>query len=315
MDTHSSPNAHERVLDDRDLDYWGMILDLIPPVLQAWKLILPATIAAGAIAYFISVSNDPQLSKNYSSVAYIGPLGEEKARLAESILRSGPILKSALEKFPDYAEREVPDRNRRELLAKSIHFFPASGADPKRPSLYVLEVSDTDPDRAEALGSTLIDAWLATTKPRPVAAARLSRLLEAAKTQISDLSIYINELSKRSELIVPKPGYSSPDVATLITLRAESIDKAEDIKSELAGTSRDIIFSPPTKPDKSVPDVPKRSPWRTVFKAMGGTFVMLVVIIVLRRILVASMSSPLYGARMQRIRDALPWRTARTDVL
>lgn len=308
MSSHPEPKSDERVLDDRELDFWGMFLDLIPPVLQAWKLILLSTIAVGAIAYFISLSNVSYPSKNYSSVAYIGPLDETRAKHAESILRSEPILKSVLETFPDYPGREMPDRDRRELLARNLQFSPAAGADAKRPSLYVLEVSDAEPARAQALVSTLIDAWLATTKPRPDAAVRLTRLLEATQTQISDLSAIIKELFKNPELIAPKPGYTPPDVARVIELRTNSIGKAEEIKSELAGVSRDVIFSPPTKPDKLVQGTPKSSPWRGVIRAMGVTFVLLVAIIVLRHILMRSMSSPLYGARMQRIREALPWR-------
>lgn len=308
MSSHPDPKSDQRVLDDRELDFWGMFLDLIPPVLQAWKLILLSTIAVGAIAYFISLSNVSYPSKNYSSVAYIGPLDETRAKHAESILRSEPILKSVLETFPDYPGREMPDRDRRELLARNLQFSPAAGADAKRPSLYVLEVSDAEPARAQALVSTLIDAWLATTKPRPDAAVRLTRLLEATQTQISDLSAIIKELFKNPELIAPKPGYTPPDVARVIELRTNSIGKAEEIKSELAGVSRDVIFSPPTKPDKLVQGTPKSSPWRGVIRAMGVTFVLLVAIIVLRHILMRSMSSPLYGARMQRIREALPWR-------
>lgn len=310
MDSHPISKSDERVPDDRELDFWGMFLDLIPPILQAWKLIFLSTIAVGAIAYFISLSNVSFPPKTYSSVAYVGPLDEARAKHAESILRSEPILKSALEKVPDYPGREMPDRDRRELLAKNLQFSPAAGADAKRPSLYVLEVSDAEPARAQALVSTLIDAWLATTKPRPDAAVRLTRLLEATQTQISDLSAIIKELLKNPELIAPRPEHSPPDVARLIELRTNSIGKAEEIKSELAGVSRDVIFSPPTKPDKSVQDAPRSSPWRGVIRAMGVTFVFLVAIIVFRHILMRSMSSPLYGARMQRIRDALPWRAA-----
>lgn len=307
MDPHSSSKSDERVLEDRELDFWGMFLDLIPSFLQAWKFILLTTMAAGAIAFFFSSSNAPYPSKNYSSVAYIGPLGETKAKYAESILRSEPILKSVLEKFPDYPERETSNRNRRELLAKHVQFAPAAGADPKRPSLYVLEVSDTEPARAQAIVSALIDAWLASTKPQEGAATRLNRLLEATQAQISDLSVVIREMLKNPELIAPRPGYSPPDVARLIELRTNSIGKAEDIKGELAGISSDIIFSPPTMPDRSMPDPPKISPWRAVLRAIGVTFVLLAAIIVLRHILTRSMSNPLYKAKMQRIREALPW--------
>lgn len=315
MDSHSISKSDERMLEDRELDYWGMFLDLIPSFLQAWKPILLTTIAAGAIAFFLSSSDSPYPAKSYSSVAYVGPLDETKAKYAESILRSEPILKSVLEKVPVHSQLETSDRNRRELLAKNVRLFPASGADPHRPSLYVLEVSDSEPARAQALGSALIEAWLATTKPKPDAAARLSRLLEAIQIQISDLSAVTRELLKNPELIVPKPGYSPPDVAGLIELRTNSIGKAEDIKGELSGISKDIIFSPPTMPDRSVPDPPKSSPWRGVVRAMGVTFILLAAIIVLRHILIKSMSNPLYRARVQRIREALPWQFATKNPL
>jgi hypothetical protein len=273
-----------------------------------------ATIAAGAIAYFVGAFTVAHPPKIFSSVAYLGPLDEAKAKYAGSVLHSGPVMKIALEKFADYPESGTPDRERREHLAKDIQFFPATGSDPKRPSLYVLEVSDADPARARAIASSLIDAWLATTKPLPEAAARLGRLLKTTETQISDLSTLINEFLKHPELLGSKPGNMPADVASLIKLRADSIEKVEDIKSELAGIGTDVIFSPPTMPDKAAPDAPGLSPWRAIIKAMGITFVALVIIVLLRHILLLNMSSPIYASRMQRICEALPWGKARKNL-
>lgn len=310
MNTHSGPGADERVIDDRDLDYWGMALDFVPPVLRAWKLIVVATVAAGVVAYFVGIFTVLHPPKIFSSVAYIGPLDEAKAKYAGSVLQSGPVMRTALKKFADYPVPGASDRQRRERLARELQFFPATGSDPKRPSLYVLEVSDTDPARAQAIASSLIDAWLATTRPQPGAAARLGRLLKATETQISDLSTFIDELLKHPELVGSKSDNIPADIASLIELRAESIGKVEDIKGELAGIGTDVIFSPPTMPDKSVPDAPRLSPWRAVLKAMGITFVALLVIVLLRHIVLQNMNSPHYGSRMQRICEALPWRAA-----
>ncbi|MEH6949977.1 hypothetical protein V4R08_01260 [Nitrobacter sp. NHB1] len=314
MNTHSGSGANERVLDDRDPDYWGMILDLVPPVLRAWKIIVVATIAAGALAYFIGLFNVSHPPKVFTSMTYIGPLDAAKATYAGSVLRSVPVMKIALEKFANYPVPGTSDRERGARLASAIQFFPAMASDPKQPSLYVLAVSDSDPARAQAIASSLIDAWLATTKPQPEAAARLGRLLKATETQISDLSTLINELLKHPELLGSKPGNMPADVASLIKLRADSMEKVEGIKSELAGIGADVIFSPPTMPDKSVPDAPGLSPWRAVLKAMGVTFAALLVIVLLRHIVLLNVNSPIYGSKMKRICQALPWRRARKSV-
>jgi hypothetical protein len=311
MNTHSGPGADERIPDDRDPDYWGMVLDLVPPILRAWKLIVIATVAAGAIVYFFDALTAQRPPKVFTSMTYIGPLDAARATYAGSVLRSLPVMKIVLKRFANYPVPGTPDRERGVRLASAIQFFPAMASDPKRPSLYVLAVSDSDPARAQAIASSLIDAWLPTTKPRPEAAARLIRLLTAMQTQISDLSNIISELSTHPELIASKPEYSPLSVSTLIALRAESINNAEDIKSELEGLGTDVIFSPPTMPDKSAPDAPGPSPWRAVLKAMGVTFIALLVIVLLRHILLLNMSSPVYGSMMQRICEALPWRTAR----
>jgi hypothetical protein len=305
MDTHSSPSSDERVLDDRDPDYWGKILDLIPPVLRAWRLIVVATIAAGAIAYYFGVS------QTYSSISYVGLFDGPKAKYVDSIIRSEPVLQAVLDKFPDYPQQGMLDSRRRIYLGDHIRFYPATGSDPKRESLYILEISDNNPSKVQELLSSLIDALLPATKPQPGAAARLERLLDAAQTQISDLSSVLNELLKHPDQILPKPGYFPPNVADIIKLRSEGITKAEEIKSELEGMSKDVVLSQPAAPSMSA----KSGRIKIVVEAMGATFVVLLVIVALRHVLMASMSNPLYRARMQRIREALPWRTARREAL
>lgn len=304
MDSNSVSKSDERALEDRELDYWGMFLDLIPSILYAWKLIAFATIAVGVIAYYSGTS------RAYSSILYVGPFDETKAKFVDSIIRSEPILNAVLDKFPNYPEQGMLDVRRREYLGHHIHFYPAKGSDPKGSSLYILEVSDADPSKLQELLSRLIDSLLPATKPQPDTAARLGRLLDATQTQVSDLSSVLNELLKHPEQILPKPGYFPPNVADIIRLRAESISRAENIKSELEGMSKDVVFSRPGAPSISA----ESGRTKFVLKVMGATFSILLVIVVFRHILMASMRSPLYGAKMKRIREALPWRaTARNE--
>jgi|GEM_PF-4334900 len=305
MEMQQGPASDERAVDDRDPDYWGTILDVIPPVLRAWKFILISTLAAGAIAYFMSPP------KAYSSVSYLGPFDEGRAKYVYSVVRSNPVLKAVLAKTPNYPQQGMQDEDRRRYLEDHIQLYPATGSDPKRPSLYVLEVLGHDPSRLQPLLTALIDALLPATKPPPETAARLDRLLKAAETQTASLSTVIDELLKHSEQMVPTPGYYPPNVADIVKLRADSIARAEDIKRELAGLSTDIVFSPPTVPDKSAPDAAGASPRRTAVKTMGVTFAALVLIIVFLHIVEVGMRSPVYGSRLLHIRDALPWRRKR----
>jgi hypothetical protein len=108
---------------------------------------------------------------------------------------------------------------------------------------------------------------------------------------------------------VPKPGYFPPNVADMIKLRSESIGKLEDIKSAIEGMSRDVIFSDPTAPSLSA----RPRALKAVLRAMGVTFVALLVIVLLRHIVLLNVNSPIYGSKMKHIREALPWRTAKND--
>jgi hypothetical protein len=301
MDNQSDSDFDKRTLSDRDWDYWGIILDVIPAVLRAWKLVVVAMLAAGTIAYFMSSS------RSYSSISYLGLFDEAKAKYVSSIIHSEPVLQVVSDKFPSYPQQGMPEASRREYLKNHIRLSPAMGSDPKRPSLYALEVLGSAPSELQEILSALVDALIPATKPQPDNAARLGRLMEATQTQISDLSAVMNELLKHPEQIAAKPGYFPPNVAEIIKFRADAIARTEEIKSELAGMSRDIIFSPPTVPN--IYEKPRTI--ITVVIAMGLTFGALLVIIGLRQILIMIMRNPLYGAKMRQIREALPWQVAR----
>ncbi|MBS0529675.1 MAG: hypothetical protein JSS22_09835, partial [Proteobacteria bacterium] len=170
-------------------------------------------------------------------------------------------------------------------------------------SLYELELSGPPDAKLQELLSALIDAAIPATKAKPETAARLNHLLDATQQQISDLSKVIDELLKNPESIVPKAGYFPPNITEMIKARAEGIGRIEDIKAAIEGISKDIVFLPP-----AAPTPPAQSDvLKTVLIAMGITGAALVAIIVLRHIL-QNMSSLRYGARMQRIRESLPWR-------
>jgi hypothetical protein len=174
----------------------------------------------------------------------------------------------------------------------------------------VLELSDTNPSKVQGVLSSLVDALLSATKPQPDTTARLERLLKATQTQTSDLSTLLKELLLHPEQIVPKAGYFPPNVADIIRLRSESINRAEYLKSRLEGMGRDVILSKPAEPSMKSG---RSDRIKVVVEAMGITFVFLAAIIVLRHILMLSARSPFYEARMRRIREALPWQRAPKD--
>ncbi|MBS0530740.1 MAG: hypothetical protein JSS22_15330, partial [Proteobacteria bacterium] len=133
MDMHSNPEMDIRDPDDHDPDYWGVLLDAIPPVLRAWKLIALVTVLAGAITYFVSPP------KTFSSISYVGKFDDATAKYFESIVLSEPILNQVLDKFPNYPKPAMPETSRRRYLRNHIKFALAGRANPKESSLYELE--------------------------------------------------------------------------------------------------------------------------------------------------------------------------------
>src|SRR5437764_9504947 len=67
-------------------------------LVERWKLIVGLTLLAGVLAAGFAYS----LPKVYTSVAYLGPLEEPKAKTAQAIVQSAPVLDAVIAKYPQY---------------------------------------------------------------------------------------------------------------------------------------------------------------------------------------------------------------------
>jgi LPS O-antigen subunit length determinant protein (WzzB/FepE family) len=287
-------------LDDEPRDYWRALIDVTVTLVRHWKLLIAGPLIAGAVAY----AGASLLPKPYVSSAYIGPIDDTTSKMAVTVLFSPPVLNAALQKFPQYLSWAVTDDERRLHLAKKIKF--KGTVDPKFLSLYVLEVEDTEPARAQGIAAALIGAWLVATKPPPERLASLERLTESNDSQLTDLSMAISQLLKHPELLSPdvKTGYAPVNIAEMIKLRGESVKRSEELKAAIAGLSSDLIFSPPSLPDMPVGPVKRE----IVFRAMQITFAVLILFVLLRHMISVGMASPLYGPKLKQIWNAMRWR-------
>jgi hypothetical protein len=287
-------------LDDERRDYWQALIDFTVTLVSYWKLLIVGPLVAGAVAYAAAFL----VPKSYVSSAYIGPLDDPASKMASTAMFSPPVLNAALQKFPHYLSSAATDDERRLHLAKKVRF--KATVDPKFLSLYVLEVEDTEPARAQGIAAALIGAWLVTTKPPPDRLASLERLNESNDSQLTDLSMAISQLLKHPELLSPdvKTGYAPVNIAEMIKLRGDSVKRSEELKAAIAGSSPDLIFSPPSLPDTHAWPIKRE----IVFRAMQITFAVLILFVVLRHMISVGMASPLYGPKLKQIWNAMRWR-------
>jgi hypothetical protein len=286
--------------EDESWDYWNALVDFTITLAGYWKLLIAGPLIAGAIAY----AGASALPKWYQSSAYIGPMDEATGKMTATALISPPVLTAALQKFPNYPSSAMSDDERRIYLMRRIRFVPT--VDPKFSSFYVLLVEDTEPARAQGLGAALISAWLVTTKPPPEKLASLERLMESNESQLTDLSTAISQLLKHPELLSPdvKTGYAPVNIAEMIRLRGESDKRKEELKQAMSGVSTDSIFSPPSVPDAHVWPIKRE----VVFRAMWITLFALFLLVLLRHMMSIGLASPVYGPKLEQIRNAVRWR-------
>jgi hypothetical protein len=296
---HDSLPDGER-LDDEQKDYWGALLNAILSVLAHWRLLVVGPLIAGAIAYAVSFI----LQKSYVSYTYLGPLEEPASKMAAAVFFSPRVLNAALEKFPQYPSSAMTDDERRLYLSKKIKF--RATADPKSAALFVLEVEDNEPARAQGIGATLVAAWMVTTKPPPEKLASLERLNESNDIQLTDLSMAISQLLKHPELLSAdvKTGYAPVNIADMIRLRGESVKRSEELKIAIAGFNTDMIFSPPSLPDTPVWPIKRQ----IVFRTMAITLAALILFVLLRHLMAILMANPVYAPKLEQVRNAMPWQ-------
>ena len=224
----------------------GALADFGAMLLRRWRSIVGIAVIAGAIGATIALS----VPDTFTSIAYIGPLDEARGKATGAIMRSPPILDPVLAKFSDFRPGPGLD-GRRADLAASLNWQILKGS-PLTSALYTLELRNNDPKLAQAILSDILDRWLEAATPRPDTAARLQTMLEVSEAQSADLSQVIHELKKRPDAMFAdiRGGYVPPNIADMIKLRAETLNRTLELTIALRAGSRDLIFSPPTLPDQ-----------------------------------------------------------------
>lgn len=241
-------SMHAQPSPDRQFEVSGAP-DSVQTYLELWltlKLYLLLLMVVPLVAATLALGAGYALNRYYVSAAYLGPLDEKSSRLASSVIYSAKILDTVLQAVPDYLPDESDPASRRRRLSSKIHWVPAKGSDGRQPGLYVLEVQDRSPTRAQAIAKVIVDNWLLASGPPPDERGRLERALESSKTLAGELSVLTTELLRRpGEFLSETKSSSAVNYADLFRLQSDTLAKIEDLKNRLAGMSRDIVFTQP----------------------------------------------------------------------
>ena len=300
--TPSQPQAFEEP-DALPGNEFGF-LDVLIIIAQNLRLLILAPILAGSLGFGIAYVWPPK----YASLAYLTfPAESEKQtdafKSAEALMRSPPVLDVVLKQYPLPG---LPDRQRREL-DKRIVWSAARGADRKTPNVVVVSIEDDSPQRARAINTALLEAWLEETKPKPDRRARLEAHLERTEGQLKAVSDLFDRLTGETPKLV-LPGMQNElasSLSGLLAQRASHTATIEALKLALAGVSRDVIIVPPTLPDE--PSWPRKALFAV--SAAAGTVLALLLFIFCRHAWRVGEASPQTRKKLAQLASAL-WRRA-----
>lgn len=274
------------------------LLDYLIVCVESKKFLFLGPFVAGLIALGVASI----LPETYVSVAYLGPFNEGAARSVEALMRSPSVIDVVLNRNP----LPIEDKNvARKVLEGKLQWAPAPGAQRTVGSLYTLGISDNAATRAQAVNTAFIDAWFEASKPGAELRAKLEARLERTQVQLKSVSILINRLEKETPTLV-LPGVQSElasPLASLLEAREKQLLAIEELKSALAGPSRDLIVAPPSLP--TVRAWPRRL--SIVAFSMLATGGAILVFVLLRDALSRMNARPDTAHKMARLRAAL-WR-------
>jgi hypothetical protein len=297
--TSAKPDSSTPPLSSSRIDPWELLLDSAFVLLTNWKLLIIGPLIAGAIAYAGSFL----LQKSYRSYAYVGPLDQATATRSAALIFSPAVLDAALRALPNILST-VAVSERSTYLKERVRFSPVNLGDPKS-QLYAFGATDSDPARARAILTAVIEAWLIAMKPPPEKLASLNRMKDAWDLQAADLSTAITTLMQHPELLRAdvKTGYAPVNVGDLVRLRTEGVAKGEELKSAMVGLGSDTVVLPPTTPGDPV------GPMRRSISmfAAGIAFVVLCALLLARGVFVPALSVSAYGSKVGQLRDAI-WK-------
>ncbi|HEV7877797.1 hypothetical protein [Bradyrhizobium sp.] len=246
--------------------------ELVGVILDNLKLLVVGPVIAALVAFAAA----SVLPKWYTSVAYLA-VDETGARVADARMRSVPVLDKVLAEF--HAPGDTLEARRR-YLDRNLRMVVAAGETQKTSGLFRLEYSDRDPRLAKKVTSLFIDAWLASTQPRPDRRAELEAEIERTDLQTTSVTQLIDRLQKdSSSLISQSPqGELATTILGLTAKRDQNLANLITLRGLLKGVSRDVLFGLP-----DLPEEPSWPNWKIVVPVTYFVTVLLLLMFVILR--------------------------------
>lgn len=213
-----------------------------------WLLAI-GSIAAALVAYLVVSQAQPR----YRSSALLR-IDKPNARSMEQLVTSPPVAHQILSKHG--AGGDVPDTQAL-FLTQNFHLIdPEPGIERSGDRLYRLDLDDSDPRRAQAIATDLIQTWLASTRPVGTARESLAAELERNKLAASENTKLLDELQKETTtLLAPNSlsGELATPISALIAKRDQNLSAVNRLSDQLKGITADVIVVPPHLPQVSIP--------------------------------------------------------------
>lgn len=227
--------------------------ELVVAISNNLKLLVLGPVVAALVAFaVISV-----LPKWYTSVAYL-VVDETGARVADARMRATPILDKVLAEF--HAPGDTLEARRR-FLDRNLRMVVAAGETQKTSGLFRLEYSDRDPRVAQKVNALFIDAWLASTQPRPDRRTEIEAEIERTDLQTKSITQLIDQLQKDAPSLVSQSpqGELATSILGLTTKRDQNLANLITLRRSLNGVSRDVLFGL-----SDLPEEPSWPDWKIV---------------------------------------------------
>ena len=242
------------------------LLDLLVVVAENIKLLVLGPLLAGLVALGVGF----YLPQTYTSVAAIR--AGDGGKPVEELMKTRAVLTAAVSQWqPDLV---VPAGSAEEArLLKNIRLKPALGQK-TGVTLAQLEVDADSPASAQTFANALIDAWIASTKPRPQTKIELERRLQISRESLEAISKIIDrQTAEAATAALPKLQYDlAGSLASLLQLKNGYVNTIAEIEVALKGVSRDAVFSSPTLPTEPVSN---KKALIAVMTALGTGFALL----------------------------------------
>lgn len=241
-----------------------------------WLLAI-GPIAVALVAYLV-VSQAPH---QYRSTALLR-IDRPAARSMVAFLTSPPVANQILSRHGTGGD--TPETRATFLIQQFRLTDPEPAAERAGERLYRLDFDDSDPQRAQAIATDLIQTWLASTRPIGTTRDFLEAELDRNKIAAAVNTQLIDELQKETEttkLVVPNSlsGELATPISALIAKRDQNSSAVNRLSDQLKGITADVILVPPHLPQSAIPTRAKAIP---VLFGIGTLPVLLALVLLCR---------------------------------